>query len=119
MRSRDLQQQFERALATAEATLSLLREQLSEAKQRQDAQTHSDREWFEKRIDALSSQFAQLFSRQDDLLVGIQDMLAIPRGDTPTVEELIEQAKAQPAVRKQLENTLAELEFSDPQIEFN
>lgn len=49
----------------------------------------------------------------------LHEQAAIPKGDNPTVEELLEQAKSDPVRRKLLENTLAELEFSDPQIEFN
>jgi hypothetical protein len=54
-----------------------------------------------------------------DKIDALLEQAAIPKGDTPTVEELLQSAKSDPAQRKVLENTLAELEFSDPQIEFN
>lgn len=130
MKSRDLQLQSERALATAEATLSLLKDHLAAS----EARRLSEQDRFEGRIqdqiDAFAAQFAQLFSRLDDSVLAAQtdilsalksqaEVLAIPQRDIPTVEELLLQAKSDPVIRSTVEATLAELEFADPQIEFN
>lgn len=49
----------------------------------------------------------------------LQLQAAVPQGDTPTVEELLEQAKSDPTTRKAFENTLRNLEFEDPLVGFN
>lgn len=133
MRSKEQLLQSERALATAEATLLLLREQLSA----QDSQRRSDREWFEAQMGhirdwvaictnnqgaSLANQLRDVALTQETLrseMAQMAEVLDIPVRDIPTIDELLEQAKSNPAQRKLLENTLAELEFSDPQIEFN
>lgn len=75
------------------------------------------------------SDFDKLHQRIDsthDILVALGEKLdrlhegtLVPQRDIPTVDELLLQAKSDPTARKALEATLAELEFSDPSIEFN
>jgi hypothetical protein len=60
--------------------------------------------------------------RLETLEASIREMhstAAIPLGDTPTVEELIEQAKADPAKRKLFEQAINTMEFEDPLVGFN
>lgn len=77
-------------------------------------------------IDAQTRQFAQLIVAVQDTLVTISrqvertaEITMVPQGDYPTVEELVEQAKADPAKKKLLEVSLAELEFENTEIEYN
>lgn len=48
----------------------------------------------------------------------VREVLAIPVRDIPTIDELLDQAKTDPAKRKLLSNTLAELEFASTEIEY-
>lgn len=48
----------------------------------------------------------------------LHDMAGVPQRDIPTIDELIEQAKSDATKRKLLQNTLAELEFTDTEIEY-
>jgi hypothetical protein len=114
----------------------LLREQLSLERERRE----SDREWFESQVrefhksidlrvgqgvNALESliredRFVQSdeFKRLGEKLDALYEIAGVPHGETPTIEELISEAKSDNAKRKLLQSTLAELEFSDTEIEY-
>lgn len=62
----------------------------------------------------MSEQF-KILGEKLDLL---HDMAGVPQRDIPTIDELIEQAKSDATKRKLLQNTLAELEFTDTEIEY-
>lgn len=82
-----------------------------------------------KRIDAVADQFAQLMTMNNTRLDALgaemtkqyhslfEALQNAPKGEIPTVEEMLEQAKTDPKARKELELTLAQLEFESPQIE--
>lgn len=133
MRSKDTAQQYERALQLLERQLEASQANL----QAERLSRSSEREWFRQEFNGLSrhleqkiidthlaaqSQLRNIALAQETIrseLAGFQEMAAIPTGDVPTVEELIEQAKADPLARKALEQTLQNLEFDDPLVGFN
>jgi hypothetical protein len=48
----------------------------------------------------------------------VVEVVGIPKGDTPTVEELLSAARSDPARRALVEQTMADLEFEDTEIQF-
>lgn len=129
MRSKDLQLQFERALAVAEAQRDLLREQLALQEQRRQ----SDREWFEEQFERLRQTFMPFTANVNAAvheisgrLTGLGEKLdllheqaGVPARDIPTIDELLDEARTDPVRRKLLQNTLAELEFENTEVDFN
>lgn len=122
MRSKDTVAQFEHALDLLERQLERL----------QDVPTQlvAERVWHLSQFDRLHAAMAhevqtigtQILDRLDTLTASIEELRAtagMPQRDIPTVDELLLQAKSDETTRKVLETALAELEFSDPQIEFN
>jgi hypothetical protein len=47
------------------------------------------------------------------------EVAQLPARDIPTVDELLDQARTDANIKKTLQNTLAELEFGDVEIEYN
>lgn len=48
----------------------------------------------------------------------VVEVVGIPKGDTPTVEELLAEARTDPVRRKLVEDAMSELEFADTEIQF-
>lgn len=98
--------------------MELLREQLRLSEERRLSDFDRQSAF---RAEAIG-QFNLIGRKLDDIstaLISQADVLAIPRVDVPTVEELLIQAKSDEAVRRTLQNTLAELEFENVEVEFN
>jgi hypothetical protein len=128
---------LERALATAEATLTLLREQLSLQEERRLSERKEFASWVEgirtqiyreaeevrnwvasctnNQGAAAERRFANLGEKLDQL----HELAGIPARDIPTVEELLDQARTDDSKRKLLQTTLAELEFENTEVDFN
>lgn len=70
----------------------------------------------------LSEMFKDVKNEMSILALDVQaarEQAAIPQGDFPTVEEMLEKAKNDPSTRGAIEETLRGLEFEDPLVGFN
>lgn len=100
----------------------------------QESRRQSEHEGLEQQLNRVESHLVTLLDRYEgqakdradylsqylgEKLDMLYEQAGVPVRDIPTIDELLAQAKSEPALRKLVESALAELEFSDPQIEFN
>lgn len=127
MRTNELSQQYERALALMEAqqTLEAERRSLSEA------QRASDRRTLEDHIDAECSVILQAITAQSTTVMDkltelgekldrLYEIVGIPRDtEVPTLAEQLNLAQTDENVRREIQRLVAEAEFENTEVEFH